>query len=332
MNKQYQEDTVQTLDKFLREALVAQQNYIKKISLVAQHIGVRQQELGEESTKRLYQLLLQHRLDKENVIKNLMRANKALCLALGLEEHASLSKNLDAAAKQLGKDNLFRELALLRHLVEKLAKMLALLERTKKIQLQEKEQLAKLFKKNKNNAQGEVNGESDKEAHGKARAASHSYQERIASHGDSIVHELKTAIGLQAYFSYCIEQLTEALQVLPGLPKFGIIYDYLAGIKGPVSNFQTLLLQGISYTNEALQTLANRLQLKSEPSMTQLIHHLNASLDNLNSTQMLLQHEHVQYKHLLHQLEENSAPPSLQPELKNEPVWKRRTFELFNRS
>ncbi len=134
------------LDKPLREALSTQKNYLKKLrDIVASLDG--EEELDEEQSTHLYRLVLQHRLDKENVIKNLLLANKQLCLALGMEEHGSLKHNMDALITQLGTDNFFKELSLLSHLVDKMNKAMSLLDQTKKTLEKERAMFKRLIDK-----------------------------------------------------------------------------------------------------------------------------------------------------------------------------------------
>ena len=130
----------------------------------------------------------------------------------------------------------FKELSLLGHLVDKLNKALSLTEKTKENQIHEKELFEELIKKihNRLESSDKNHDYSDNKVNPK-KVISH--KDKVARYGATIAHELQMASGLQEYFSKCISQLTEAYHAMPGIPKFGLIFDYLGGLKGPLSRF-----------------------------------------------------------------------------------------------
>jgi len=133
-------------------------------------------------------------------------------------------------------------------------------------------------------------------------------------------------VELQANFSFSIEQLTESIQVYAGSPKFGIIYDYLAGIKGPISRFHMAELSGIGKTQGLLNQLSNSLGLDKKTltyTNQQAIQVMNRQLmHNYNLQRQLIKDRSAQLKQLA-QLEiqldnQLQAKPSISPAPSNQ--------------
>lgn len=343
------EQQVLELDKPLREALSTQKSYLKKLKdivIMLEEDGL----LDETHSTHLYRLVLQHRLDKESVIKNILLANKQLCLALGVEEHGSLKQNTDALVTQLGTDTFFKELSLLSHLVDKLNRALSLLEETKKVQEKEKELFKRLLEKMKRLFSKKEGITLDNPSKEIRLENVHSFEEKVALFGDSIAHELSFAAGLQAYFSLSIEQLTEAYHAWAGAPKFGVVYDYLAGLKGPFSELTKNIKEGIALTDQILQKLSLKLGIAPQKTVNQLFNQTNAELITFYNKQKALIHDHALYKKNLedmnnqlsaaasHQMEAVAPNPQPKPPIASksdsaeELGWKRRAYNLFNRS
>ena len=155
-----------------------------------------------------------------------------------------------------------------------------------------------------------------------------------------MIAELRSAIGLQSYFALCISQLTEAYHAIPGLPKFGIIYDYLAGIRGPMEQRHLQHAQSVQLSQSMLKTLSKTLEFKAQANFNQLLHQANRSLDKLYQQQKSLQHDYINQKQNLLKLAaqyapelapKNNAAPAPSTEPKAQPAWKLSTLNLFNR-
>lgn len=340
--------TILELDKPLREALSTQKSYLKKLSDIVDSLNG-EELLDDSISTNLYRLVLQHRLDKENVLTNLMRANKQLCLALGVEEHGTLKHNMDALITQLGTDSFFKELSLLGHLVDKLNKALGLLEQTKRSQDKEKA-LHQRFMQASRRLLGQKDAVTQKAIKEIRLENAHTYEERRALFGDSIAHELRFAAGLQAYFSLCVEQITEAYHAWAGAPKFGVVYDYLSGLKGPFADIISNVKEGINLTDTILQKLSVKLGIAPQKTVNQLFNQTNAELEHFYQAQKSLLHENMLHNNelkamtaeLTAALSNDTAEafpiPKPKPPIENksdsseEMGWKRRTLNLFNRS
>lgn len=307
---------VSQLDKPFRALLATHQNYENKLAALQSLIDG-SDELEPDACSYVYQLVLQLRLNNENVLKNIMRVNKALCLALGLEENASFKKNIDAAISQLGFDNFYGEFSILGHLVDKLGKALARTEQIKRMQQEEKNLFDRLSKKVAVDRDDVI-------------VNSSKYKVKHSKRVETIIAELHSAIGLQSYFSLCLEQLTEAYHAMPGLPKFGILYEYLAGVKGPMAHCFDMTMRGVMLSGSVMQSLANRLGFKPQNNFNHLLHHVNQSLDKLNTEQKALQHDYVTQKKNLEDLA-NQLESTKKNTVQLEQGWKQSALNLFNR-
>lgn len=237
-------------------------------------------DIDNEVGTRLYQLVLQYRLDGEDALRVLLSSYQGICTALGIQPSNSVAKNLDIACYHLGKDNLHGELSILRSLAEKLLKALALAQKSIKKQLEEKKQFERIL--HQLGVKGEINA---------SKSLSFADFGQYKNNQSTLfVNDISNAIRQQAYFIFCIEQLTSAMHDIGHIPKFGLIYDYLAGIKGPISRYQVALQNGLALGEELLAYLSNKLKLnKRQTSVRHQVHELSRQLsDSFHLQQQLM--------------------------------------------
>lgn len=242
---------VSDLDRLLRKALY-QQSAINKHLFKASKALI-QIDQDPEQTYKIKRLVLQYRLDNEDVIHTLLNLHKSLCQAVGIEPINDARVNLENAANAIGSIALKEELSMLGHLLEQLEKSCDAANKLKSKRIAERKLIERLLKKWQERQglhldffdQQDNETELDADAR-KARTQKYSRTQGIV---DGIEHELHSAVELQAYFQFSIAQLTEAYQAYEGLPKFGIIYDYLAGLQGPVSRFFMAQQNGLNLIN-----------------------------------------------------------------------------------
>ncbi len=269
-NSKQDEKAISQMDKLLRQAMLAQKQSLQHLEKALAFFQEDMGEMDEEDGIQFFQLVLQYRLDKEDVIKKLLRVNGQHCAALGIHINHSAKKNLDTAAHLLGSDNLHRELALLSNLAHKLNKLLSLSDKAKHAHAEERRQYERLIRLIRE--KGHLIGDKHE-----AIKVGNKYRKR-ACRGIAEIHD---AIAFQESFQLNIEQLAESFHAYEGLPKFGLIHDYLAGIKGPISQFHQLELSGITVSEELVISVGNQLKLDRQTLTTQqLVHKLNKVIDD----------------------------------------------------
>jgi hypothetical protein len=317
------EKVVCELDGLLRSTINNQADSQKYLNEV-QSALLSDIEIDDDLAHRLLQLTLQYRLDKEDVIKKLLRVNRNLCHALGINESNSTKKSLDVAAELLGSDNLHRELSLLGGLWRELNKALSLTEKSKRLQLEEKKRRERILSKIKH-------GEDKEEA-----TLSSEKRKKISAKERALYYSMKDAIGHQEYFSLNLEQLSEAYHKYEGLPQFGLIYDYLAKLKGPISEFHVALQNGIGTSDAIINNLSKRLGITHDKAnVKQLLLRTNKALhDNLIIQKSLLrtqQNEKNYWNQLEASLEHNKKQAPKPSKRFDDAMTLRRTMNIFSR-
>lgn len=319
---------VKELDSLFRKTLEHQSRANQFLDKVAAELQSGE-ELDEEDAHRMLRLVLQYRLDTIDSIKKLLHMNKALCHAIGIDENNSMKKNLDLAAFQLGEDNLLRELTLLSGLWRELNKALAMTEKGLRLQAEEKKRHQKILDK-----------VAERAGLSKDKKEASKTSKKMTRREREMLYSVKDALGHSEYFKLNLEQLTEAYHHFGGLPKFGLIYDYLAGLKGPISQFHTALQHGIGQSQSLVKALSNQLNLSNDKlTVSRLVHDLNNSLSkHISQQKQLLQTEQNQKAHwrqLNHQLDPNAHPkpkPEAEPSQRfSHAMSLRRTLNIFNR-
>lgn len=265
---------ISNLDSLLRKTQALQKASIDRLQEAFDELSRGETDmLDEEEGYHVMQLVLQYRLDKEDVIKKILHVNQQHCAALGIDIHQSTKKNLDTAAHLLGSDNLLHELGYLSKLCHKLNKLLASLDKTKRAMREEKAQWERLIER-LHDKQHSLDLTDISAKKSKSRESRYQHLIRI----------LYDAIYFQESFKENVEQLAESFHAYEGLPKFGLIHDYLAGIKGPISQFHLLEQSGIGLSDNLMHVAAKKFNLKPEKlNEKQLLHKLNEVINkNIN--------------------------------------------------
>lgn len=318
-----EQNKISRLDKPFRAALEACDNLTSRLQDLKQSIDDADEDEHSGISTYVYQLVLQLRLEHEHVLRSLLNSNKALCAALGIELNQTLHKQIDAAIYQLGFSNFYGEFSILSHLVDKLRKALS---KTQKLT---------------HNQAVILDNTLEKTAYRAAKKAQpNKLNNSLQLDNPAISDKLHILIGLQGYFALCIEQLTEAYHAMPGLPKFGITYDYLAGIKGPMAQLPNKFQQVLSLSQEIAQKCAHSLKLSHQENFNLLLHIMNQSVEKLVHTQTQLQLAHNEQ---LKKIQAKSASPTVHPSPKPapspppaqaptpQPTWRQTTLNIFNR-
>jgi hypothetical protein len=325
---------IANFDALFRNTLLFQANSVKQLN-ECNNLLASSEVFDSNTLIHAHQLILQFRLDTQNIINSLLSLNQALAQALGIEVQNDFATNLERAAFALGKEALIQELSILSHLTEQLKNVLALSEKARKEQEKELKELKKLLSKLK---KGGFNREIayTEDSPTKEHSSNQEIGEKHSKKTSKLERRLLTAIDLQVNFNHSVTQLTESLQVFGNIPQFGIIYDYLAGLKGPVSRFQQSLENGLGLSQNIINQLQTKLGLEARKTKPQqLIQQFNQQLTSTMATQkQLLQQSHnniKQVKELATTLnQQNKVQQSRQNQFEQDHV-ARRMLNLFNR-
>lgn len=314
------------LDKQKEDALLKQ---LEKSTVAASHTEasfkrlqqvIELSELDEEESASLFVLALQYRLDAEDVIKALIAADKNLCAALGIARENTRNRNLDLLHYYLGKSNTAHDFAILLDLDGELLKALSLNDRLAKLLSKERKRLERLAKRRTFDEDRD-----DNERHDNKDTKSKGYAHYGAL---GIAKQLKEALGFQGLFHFCLQELTEALQEFGHIPKFGIQYDYLVGLKGPISRFYTAYLHGIGLCESILQHLDKKLP-KLEKARGSLLHQaLKKMLTQKNHELQTLINQSNERLYQATRLENELEKASLESKF-NDAAYRRRTMRWF---
>jgi hypothetical protein len=210
-------------------------------------------DIDDEHFIKLSDPALQLRRDLLDTLKTLTQTNRNMCRALGIEPSNSLEQNYDRLKYHIGQalyqDRLRSLLRLLHELHRQSKQNKAQSEKNRKRQelldalVDEEDELKKERKEVK----------SEKKQHEKS-AAKHKLSQ-VNDHFLPLLHELHEALQCQAQFQFSLEQLTESLHAYPGLPAFGIFYDHVATLKGPVDRFFQALQNGMKIMSDLSEHL-----------------------------------------------------------------------------
>jgi hypothetical protein len=292
-------EIIQDFDGLLRQALFSQAKANEQIEKANQELA-NSSENDLQTLIHIHQLTLSYRLDTQNIIKSLLSFNQGLCQTLGIEPQNDFVTNMERAAFALGTEELDQDFALLRELFKQLRKTLELSEKVREKQKLELEKLDKLLKKLGKKELEAASEEEDEENELEHKHEKKYQREKRYPKLRSAERALMTALDLQVNFAHSIDQLTEALQVFGNIPKFGLIYDYLAGLKGPISRFHLALQNGIGNTTTILTLVKLKLGVDAtKANSNQLVHQFSTELAKNTATQkQLLQQTHNQIKQL----------------------------------
>ena len=313
--------TVEELESQVKEVFQTQEKIQTSLQEVQKHIGEGIPE-DDPILDHFRHLTMQLRLDNEDVILSLLQMNKSYCVALGIDPLKSEATNLERMNYLLGEENVKLELTSLHNLMDKLERTLTMSEKLTRAQENQRKEHRRLMERMRDWCLGHPDCQAEGEKLAAELAAtnspelSHGWDETAPTRSiTKVEHELATALELQTQFQFSIEQLTESFESCASLPKFGLIFDYLAGLEGPVSRFYQAYQNGLSIFGSISQSLnAHKNDLiDSKQHIAGLMNRLNSAYQQ---QRQLLKHTHKQEHHfheLAQRLEHKIGAPELVP-------------------
>lgn len=178
--------------------------------------------LDDFDTLQNLKLVLQYRLDTQNVLSQLHQIQKYMLQILGIEPLHSQEMNVERLSFALGDEDLHRLLSMLNHLVDSILRVLA--HHVNQQTLDKKKMLERLM-------------------HRKG------------------VQLMTQVIEKQNHFSVHLHQIKLILEDIAGAPHPGVIYDHVAALDGPVSRFHQALQHGLSLSDGIYQQLEHKNKL-----------------------------------------------------------------------
>jgi len=324
MNTADDEHAIASLDAKVRQVFRLHENLQHALAHAEKTLAA-SDPLDDETRDRFRQLVLQLRLDNEDTLRALIMLHNNYCMALGINPLNSELTNLERLQYSLGDENVTLELTWLHDLIDKMEQTFAIgdklrraEERQRKLQRQLLEKLRHLFTKHPEfQAEGEA---LSKELAHEARLDRGNWDPALTRSMEGIEHDFLFAAELELQLQFSVEQLSELLHQYVGLPQFGLIHDYLAGLQGPISQFLMAYQSGLGVINK----LANLVTLKKTHSneltnIKQQIVELTVRLENAQKQQRaslmktLNQQQHLQAlsNRLQHKIDHPS--PQLSP-------------------
>jgi|GEM_PF-4690779 len=320
--------SIDCTDSKLRHTIDVAKQFNEKLTEVDKRL--RQAPHKHSKDLQIPNLILQLRLDQQSVIRHLVALDQHLCRALGIEKGVSAEHNLERMSHALGDLTLQQELAILGKLANEVSKIANLESSTLSEKQKHKKLLRRLYARLlKLGAEGidafKKLGKGDK-SEARSRINIDKEKKRYAQG----IHEaLQHALESQHYFHLSLEQLTEALHQYEGIPRFGHLYDYLAGIKAPINTLFTVHEEGLriilgfdSYLQQVhglslqhSQANAQYVALQQKNIM-QLINKLQETQGLQQNALQNIQKENVQLQAMLDQVPK--VGPAVTPEQQQE--------------
>lgn len=337
-----------TLDDKVRKLIRSHADYQHHVQ-ETQRLLNSGETLDDESRARIRELVLQLRLDNEAVIPKLIQMHKSFCLALGIDAMKSELTNLERLKYSLGSDDVVLELTQLHDLMDKLEHVYTVGEKVRRAQERQRKLLRKLLERLREQLELQsdlqedverLERELDVDAY-KARTGKYWDRREQQRFIDAVEHQLTHALELQTLFHYSVDQLTESFQEYGNIPKFGLIYDYLAGLKGPISRFHLAYQNGIGVVNQITQQLDLNVPSQNNElvDVKQRIHNLSNRLQKTQQQQQQLllsaNNQQQQLKSLTTKLSQHPSPqqqPTVNPSDESNLQQRmnlRRTLKLF---
>lgn len=167
-------------------------------------------------------LVLQYRLDTQNLLIQLGRLQHYLLQILGIESKQSFETKMERLSHALGSDELKHVLSMMNHLVDSLSRTLA--------------------QQSKSTLGNRVVLKSTK--------------------SDSLLNIINKSLSHQKSFAVKMTELKLVLENIPGAPHQGIVHDHIAALQGPISRFQQALQHGLVLSGGLYQQLEKKTQLQ----------------------------------------------------------------------
>lgn len=258
-----------------------QGKWVRALERIKRDLG-EEGEFSSELHERFIRHILQLRMDQIDLLKSLSKLNKSYTQALGIDPLADQSRNLDHLLSELGHEGIKDVLGYLSSLLHLLEGLGGDVDKAKREV--DKKHLKKILELLKQYEPYESKEPGEKQKKDKKAGRKFEKTKKAVKYGHihSIEHDLHEALELQSNFQHSIEQLTEAFHKYSGLPEFGIFYDYVATLKGPISRFSEATRHGVTtvksfaerLSSEHRQQPAQRLQHDVKSARTMMFHTL----------------------------------------------------------
>ena len=237
-------ETLTKLPKQAEEALNQSNHFLESVNKTWEE--AQDQEFEDFDKMRMFQLMLQYRLDTQNALNQLSCVQRDLLQLLGIEAQNSLQVTLDRLAYAIGSDDLHHVLSMLNQLVDSLLRLLA--HKLQQISLDRKRALAR---------------------------------RKSLQYVDVLVNDLVQATEHQKTFTEHMSHLHLALENIEGAPSPGVILDCIMGLEGPISRFHQAIQHGLILSGSLYQQLHrdSKLELQISAAMeksNQLLHQLKS--------------------------------------------------------
>lgn len=195
------------LDQLVTDASKFLNESLQYLDSVAEDVHSESAHLSPEEQARSLQLLLEYRLSNQDALVSLLKLDKHLLYILGIQPQHSQKTNLERITYALGNDDLKQVLYALNKLLDHLLRI------ARRQQLLQKE-----FK-------------STKQKHEKAC---------------KVIKGLKEVSFKNSLFLNAVSTLEKNLSDIIKLEAMSPIYDHIAALRGPISQFHQAILNGLS--------------------------------------------------------------------------------------
>lgn len=278
-------NTKSTFDRLLAHTERSAQQFEQQLQTIDNKL---QDQVGlhnDDERERLLELTLQLRIDALHTIEALMNLNTSYCQVIGIDSRNTQAQNLERLQFALGKENISNIVQNLLRLITDLESSIHLQERQLLAERKLRKRLRKLFREQEEQEQQEeleAKEEQDEE-HAFRHDVPHSKIESLAI----LFHHAQHA---QAYFHLSIEQLTEAMHRYGGLPKYGLVFNHIASLEGPINRFYLAAQHGLGLIQSIFSRTQQHLGVHYHPSSDlALQRRLQASLSQRLSSLRLQQ-------------------------------------------
>lgn len=245
------------------------------LNQIIEEIASNQGNATEENTVLSIQLILQYRLSCEDALSFLLKMDRNLLYFLGIQPKNSAQMNLDRLEYALGTEDLKQILNILAILTGSLSK---LVERYK------------------------------------AKHASFITKDKLYQKKNPIITKLTTLMTKQKQFLETIQKLDLDIEQRLKLQAAGPVYDHIAALRGPISQFYQAILHGLGQTKQLYQQINKSSMI--EDKLHVLVNEAEKALhsilsnENLPHAYALKQFDHPTSSE---QLEKRASAKRLQP-------------------
>lgn len=215
--KTYQENRLRHAEEYLNKSVAA----LDKVH----------QALGPETLHdlRYFQLLLQYRLDAQDVLTLLMQLEHSALQILGISPLHSPAVNIERLRFALGGGELHYLFGILNRLISELLHTIRQLQQ--KLKKDHALKLPKIIVPVK--------------------------EERIKKPE----RHLEEAVAFQKSFYFILKKITESVEAIEASPRPGPVHDYIMALTGPISRFYQAISHGLTIGMDLYEQLRQKEQL-----------------------------------------------------------------------